>query len=240
MNATTTSLGLFDLVINAGWMGKLILLALLAISVFCWAIIFSKRKAFKIIKNENKKFLDYFWQSKSVDEIYSHIDTYSDSPIAHVFKAGIKELRKLSGNSEFAAIETENVARALQRASNDQIAELEKNVSWLATTASSAPFIGLFGTVWGIMTSFQNIGASGSANLAVVAPGISEALIATAAGIGAAIPAAVFYNHFLNDIKKISIDLDNFNFDFLNIVRRSMIYSKSPSPQSPEVNHHGS
>ena len=237
-NVKVQSMGLFDLVLNAGPMGKIVLVFLLAISVFCWAIIFSKYKTFKKIKEENKKFLDYFWQSKSVDEIYTHIDTYSASPVAHVFKSGIKELRKLTGQIEFSQIENENIARALQRASNDQIAEMESHISWLATTASAAPFIGLFGTVWGIMTSFQNIGASGAASLAVVAPGISEALIATAAGIGAAIPAAVFYNHFLNDIKKISIDLDNFNYDFLNIVRRSVLYSK-PSNTNHEAQTHG-
>lgn len=169
-----------------------------------------------------------------MDEIFQKIDQYSNSPIAAVFRSGMKELRKLTGTGDgIAELEVENISRSLSRTSNDEIANLEKNITWLATTASSAPFIGLFGTVWGIMTSFQSIGASGAANLAVVAPGISEALIATAAGIAAAIPAAVFYNHFLNKIKRVALDIDGFNQDFLNIVRRSQIQAKV-SMQHPQ------
>ena len=136
----------------------------------------------------------------------------------------MKELKRLS-NTELEAIRhegVENVHRALLRASNTEIAALERQVGWLATTASAAPFIGLFGTVWGIMNSFQNIGATGAANLAVVAPGISEALITTATGIGAAIPAVIAYNHFAGQIKRLATDMDCFAHDFLNIVQRSV------------------
>jgi biopolymer transport protein TolQ len=166
-----------------------------------------------------------------MDEIYQGIDQYGRSPVAAVFRSGMKELRKLPGTSDpsMASLEVENVSRSLSRAGNEEVSTLEKHITWLATTASAAPFVGLFGTVWGIMTSFQSIGASGSANLAVVAPGISEALIATAAGIGAAIPAAIFYNFFLNQIKRIALDIDGFNQDFLNIVRRSQIQTTSRS-----------
>lgn len=226
MNETTTaSMGILDLVMQAGWMGKFVLLLLLGISVFCWAVILAKHSSIKIATLENIKFLHFFWQSKSIDDIFIRIDEFSKAPIAAVFRSGMKEIRKLSGsgNPTFAELELENISRALLRSSNEEVAQLEKNVTWLATTASAAPFIGLFGTVWGIMTSFQNIGASGNANLAVVAPGISEALIATAAGIGAAIPASIFYNHFLNKIKRVALDIDGFNQDFLNIVRRSQI-----------------
>lgn len=221
-------MGIFDLVLNAGPMGKLILLLLLGVSIFCWTIIIAKWRSMKIVNEANAKFTQFFWQSKSMDEIFMNIDQYAGSPIAGVFRSGMKELRKLPGTLDpaTAGLEVENVSRSLTRASNDEVAILEKNVTWLATTASSAPFIGLFGTVWGIMASFQQIGSSGSANLAVVAPGISEALIATAAGIGAAIPAAIFYNYFLNQIKRVALDIDGFNQDFLNIVRRSQIQNR--------------
>ncbi len=231
------SMGLFDLVLHAGLMGQLVLLSLLFASVFCWAVIYAKSKSLKVAREENAKFVSFFWQSKSMDEIFLRIDQFARSPIAAVFRAGMKELRKLPGATDpaTASLEIENITRSLGRASNEEVAVMEKNVTWLATTASAAPFIGLFGTVWGIMTSFQRIGASGSANLAVVAPGISEALIATAAGIGAAIPAAIFYNYFLNQIKRIALDIDGFNQDFLNIVRRSQIQSRGNSTlaQSP-------
>lgn len=231
------SLSLLDLVLNAGIMGKLILLLLLGISVFCWAVIFAKWKSIKTAQAGNVRFLEFFWQSKSMDDIFLNVDQYARSPIAAVFRSGMKELRKLPGTLEpaLAGLEVENVGRSLSRASNDEIAILEKNITWLATTASAAPFIGLFGTVWGIMTSFQRIGASGAASLAVVAPGISEALIATAAGIGAAIPAAVFYNHFLNQIKRVALDIDGFNQDFLNIVRRSQLQSRDRGAAAREV-----
>ena len=227
-NAPQVSLGIMDLILSAGLMGKLIMLLLLFISVACWTIIVAKHRALKVAQSENGKFLGFFWQSKSMDEIFLRIDQFSRSPVAAVFRSGMKELRKLPGGMDpaTAGLEVENVSRSLSRTANDEIAILERHVTWLATTASAAPFIGLFGTVWGIMTAFQRIGASGSANLAVVAPGISEALIATAAGIGAAIPAAIFYNYFLNQIKRVALDIDGFNQDFLNIVRRSQIASR--------------
>lgn len=224
-----------DLLLHAGPMGQTVIAMLLFISVFCWAVILAKTKKLKSVQSDNQKFLSFFWQSKSMDEIFQKIDQYRNSPIASVFRSGMKELRKLTGASDgIADLEIENISRALSRTANDEIATLEKHITWLATTASSAPFIGLFGTVWGIMSSFQSIGASGAANLAVVAPGISEALIATAAGIAAAIPAAVFYNHFLNKIKRVALDIDGFNQDFLNIVRRSQIQARSTAQQPPQ------
>ncbi len=231
------SLSLVDLVLNAGIMGKLILILLLGISIFCWAVIFVKSKSLKAAREGNTHFLEFFWQSKSMDEIFLGVDQHAKSPIAAVFRSGMKELRKIPGTIDpsLAGLEIENVGRSLSRASNDEVAVLEKNITWLATTASAAPFIGLFGTVWGIMISFQRIGASGAASLAVVAPGISEALIATAAGIGTAIPAAIFYNHFLNQIKRVALDIDGFNQDFLNIVRRSQIQSRDRGTAPQEV-----
>lgn len=217
--------GLFSLIADAGPMAKLVLLLLLLASIFCWAIIFTKGRTLKRASLQNRKFLETFWRGSTIEEILSKAEQFPASPVAAVFKSGVKEFRKLSSEDlgELHLGKVENVQRALARASNAEIASLEKNVGWLATTASAAPFVGLFGTVWGIMNSFQNIGATGSANLAVVAPGISEALITTATGIAAAIPAVIAYNHFLGQIKRVSVDIDCFSQDFINIIQRSIL-----------------
>ena len=150
--------------------------------------------------------------------------SFQARPVATVFKSGLKELRKVAPTE--AALHNlgnvDNVHRALIRSSSSEVALLEKHVGWLATTASAAPFVGLFGTVWGIMNAFQSIGAYGAANLAVVAPGISEALITTATGIGAAIPAVVAYNHFAGQIRRLAVEMDGFSQDFINIVQRNV------------------
>ncbi len=218
-------MGVLDLISQSGLVAKIVLLMLVGSSVICWSIIFSKWRTLRRAVNENTDFLNAFWHGKTIDDIMAKIDKYPGSPVATVFKSGVKELRKLS-TEDMASAGTEkvdNIQRALIRASNAEISSLEKNVSWLATTASAAPFIGLFGTVWGIMNSFQSIGASGAANLAVVAPGISEALITTATGIAAAIPAVVAYNHFAGQIKKIAVEMECFTQDFINIVQRSVL-----------------
>ena len=217
--------GIFNLVADAGPMAKLVLLLLLGASVMCWTVIFTKWRSLSRAINENAAFLNAFWNGKNLDEILIRSEKFPSSPVASVFKSGVKELKKLS-TDELSSAGTEkvdNVQRALIRASNTEIAALEKHVGWLATTASAAPFVGLFGTVWGIMNSFQSIGASGAANLAVVAPGISEALITTATGIGAAIPAVIAYNHFAGQIKRVSVDMECFSQDFMNIIQRSVL-----------------
>jgi biopolymer transport protein TolQ len=223
-NAQVASTSLLDLLTASGPMAKFVLALLLAASIFCWTIIVSKLRTLGRANKQNRQFLDLFWHGKNIDEIFAKSDKFPSSPVAAIFRSGVKELKRLSG-SEVDAIRhegVENVQRALVRASNSEIAALERQVGWLATTASAAPFVGLFGTVWGIMNSFQNIGATGAANLAVVAPGISEALVATAAGIGAAIPAVIAYNHFAGQIKRLATDMDCFAHDFLNIVQRSV------------------
>lgn len=206
-------------------MAKMVLLLLLSASVFCWAIILAKWRLLRSAVNQNTEFLNVFWHGKNIDEVFAKSDKFPVSPAANVFKSGVKELRKVSvGELEQVGTEAvENIYRSLMRSTYSEIASLEKHLNWLATTASAAPFVGLFGTVWGIMTSFQQIGATGAANLAVVAPGISEALITTAAGIAAAIPAVVAYNHFAGQIKKLAIDVDCFSHDFLNIIQRNVI-----------------
>lgn len=222
-------LGLIGMLSHAGPMAIFVLLLLLAASVVCWGIIISKYRTLKQATEENVQFLNLFWHGQTIDDILGKSEKYLNSPIAAIFRSGVKELRKLTGEQlDLGGVEKiENVQRALARASNTEIAQLEKHVNWLATTASSAPFVGLFGTVWGIMASFQSIGMTGAANLAVVAPGISEALIATAAGIGAAIPAVIGYNHFVGQIKRVSVDMESFSQDFINIVQRSVLNSKT-------------
>ena len=213
-----------SLITETGFVAKLVLLILLAASIACWSIIISKWKRLSAARNQNATFTTLFWNGKNVDEIATKCENFPDSPVAIVFRSGVKELRKSSSSESTPMTGLEKfdtVQRALIRASNEQLSELEHNLSWLATTASAAPFVGLFGTVWGIMNSFHGIAATGSANLAVVAPGISEALITTATGIGAAIPAVVAYNYFVGEIKKVALDIENFTQDFLNIIQRS-------------------
>lgn len=209
-------------------MAKFVLFVLLAASVMSWAIIIMKYRIVKNATAENQKFLNAFWHSKSVDEVFTKAERFTSSPVASVFRAGFKELKRVhtAETKRLDSDSIENIGRSLLRASNSEVISLERYIGWLATTASAAPFVGLFGTVWGIMNSFQNIGATGAANLAVVAPGISEALITTAAGIGAAIPAVVFYNFFNGHIKRIAADMDCFMQDFMNIVQRSAITSR--------------
>ncbi len=216
--------GAIQLILQAGPIVKLVLLFLFMSSVVCWTIIFAKWISLKKAARQDGQFLDSFWAGKSIDEVFIKTEIYPASPVAAVFQSGYKELRKLTGadGQTNSPAGIENISRALARTSNAQVTQLEHNINWLATTASAAPFVGLFGTVWGIMTSFQNIGASGSANLAVVAPGISEALIATAAGLAAAIPAAIAYNHFVGRIRRIAVDIDCFSQDLLNILQRNL------------------
>ncbi len=228
-NASQVSqMGILDLVSQSGPMAKMVLFVLVATSVMSWALIFMKLKHLKGASRENGKFLNVFWHGKSIEEIFAKADRFARSPIASVFRSGVKELKKVTGTEGRALDEfaIDNVTRALMRTTSSEIVALEKHVSWLATAASAAPFVGLFGTVWGIMNSFQSIGASGAANLAIVAPGISEALITTATGIGAAIPAVIAYNYFANQIRRLAIDMECFSQDFLNIVQRSAVGKK--------------
>jgi biopolymer transport protein TolQ len=217
--------GILGLITEAGPVAKFVLILLLATSIYSWTIIFMKGRSLKRALSQNKKFLDVFWHGKSIDEIFGQADQFPGSPVASIFKSGVKELKKLSASNDLQSAGQEgvqNIQRALARASNAEITGLESHISWLATTASASPFVGLFGTVWGIMSSFQSIGATGAANLAIVAPGISEALITTATGIAAAIPAVVAYNHFVGKIKRQAVDMENFTQDFLNIIQRSV------------------
>jgi biopolymer transport protein TolQ len=223
-NAALANTGFIGLIADSSLVAKFVLLILFGASVYCWAIIFTKWKSISRATEQNAEFLNVFWHGQNLDEILNKSDKFPSSPVATVFKSGLKELRKVAPTE--AALQNlgnvDNVHRALIRSSSTEVALLERHVGWLATTASAAPFVGLFGTVWGIMNAFQSIGASGAANLAVVAPGISEALITTATGIGAAIPAVVAYNHFAGQIRRMAVEMDGFSQDFINIVQRNV------------------
>jgi biopolymer transport protein TolQ len=234
-----TSLNTWDLILQTGPIVFLVLLLLLSFSVLSWAIIYTKWKTIGQLAALSEEFLEVFWSGRSLDFIYGESKKFSTAPAAKIFQAGYKELQKLierqkqkgektTGVSDVSQIippesSIHNLERALSTASRNEVLKLESSMTFLATTASSAPFIGLFGTVWGIMSAFQNIGNQGGASLAVVAPSISEALIATAVGLFAAIPASMGYNYFNSKIRNQKAQMENFAGDFLNIVKRNFL-----------------
>lgn len=226
---------LLSMVLDAGAMVQFVLLLLLFFSVLSWAIILMKYRSIKKVKRENELFMDAYMKSNKLSDILPESKKFKHSNIAEIFQAGYAELITItkvmrgsapteesddSGALPMEMKGIDNVERALNRACSSGVTKLESALGFLATTGSASPFIGLFGTVWGIMDTFKNIGARGSATLAVVAPGISEALIATAAGLAAAIPAVIFYNYYLNRIKTMSMEMDNFASELLNIIER--------------------
>lgn len=212
----------WDLIIHAGPMVKLVLLILILASVFCWAIILAKYYVFRDAKRHTALFLDDFYEGSSWDDLFKKMNLFKSSPLAHVFQAGYTELQKSHKKDGPDQPQFDNIIRALRRAITSETTRLERTTYFLATTGATAPFVGLFGTVWGIMNSFQGIGATGVANLAVVAPGISEALIATAIGLAAAIPAVVAYNYFQSGLKVFVSEMENFSHDFTNIIKRNV------------------
>lgn len=217
-----------ELVLNAGPVVKLVLLILVYFSVVSWAIIFYKQLVIHRAISDSERFLDFFWSKKSFDSIGQGLDDFKHSPLTVLFREVYRELAQNRRSAEGQGKETlvadlgeqDRVTRVLRRSTTSESQRLEKYLSFLATTGSAAPFIGLFGTVWGIMDAFHGIGTSGSASLAVVAPGISEALVATAIGLVAAIPAVIGYNHFVNKINVLTGEMDNFSQEILNIVQR--------------------
>jgi biopolymer transport protein TolQ len=216
-------LDIIDLVLGASGVVMGVLLLLVFFSVVSWYIIGYKYFYLRRAHAESLKFLDTFWTSKRLDAIYQTAEDLKRSPISQVFKAGYAELSKIKkseGASGTWLGDMDSIERSLDRAQTAELTHLESMVPFLATTGSAAPFVGLFGTVWGIMNSFRAIGEKGAANLATVAPGIAEALIATAIGLMAAIPAVVAYNYFLRRVKVLHSEMDGFANDFLNIVKR--------------------
>jgi len=216
-------INIFKIVAEADTVVQLILLLLVFFSVFSWAIIFFKSKMLKTAARQSDRFLEAFRRSKSLSEVNEAAKRLRGSPLAVIFLAGNKELvyqSKAKGEDGWTGERTESLNRALLKASNAEVSRLEKMMFFLATTGSVSPFIGLFGTVWGIMISFVRIGAMRSASLQVVAPGIAEALVATAVGLFAAVPAVIAYNYFLGRIKDLIADMEDFSLEFLSIAER--------------------
>ena len=212
--ASNTDFSLLQLFIRADIVVKTVLLLLIAASVYSWAIIFEKIKLFKKINISSEEFEEKFWKSKSAEFFYNSLPSKVNDPMTLVFKGSMQTMLKTKSKSNL----NERMSNMLSINIEKQMTKIEKSYTFLATVGSTAPFIGLFGTVWGIMNSFQSIAVSRNTSLAIVAPGIAEALFATALGLLAAIPAVVAYNKFSNDSKKYSQRLENFSKRFLSII----------------------
>lgn len=222
--------GVVDMIGNAGPMVKVVLLILLSLSVGCWWVIFMKVRLFSRARKESNQFLGMYQQRTNFPVIYRESKLFKYGYLPQIFHSGYTEWARISksmdgfGDSPQATDTwVEGVEKAMEGAILTQHQRMERSLALLASTGSTAPFIGLFGTVWGIMTSFQEIGLKGAANLAVVAPGISEALIATAMGLVAAIPAVVAYNHFANKIRAFDNEMYYFINDFSNLIKREWL-----------------
>jgi len=217
------NMNIIRLIFEASIVVKVVILILIFFSIFSWAVIIFKRSTLKSAFSQSKKFSSAFRRSKSLTEVNEASKKFKMSPLISLFQSGFKELSYLTkSNPEPRLTESnlESLNRALIKASNREISGMEKMMNFLATTGSVTPFIGLFGTVWGIMDSFHQIGIEKSASLVTVAPGIAEALIATAVGLFAAIPAVIAYNHFLNRIKEMITEMEDFSIEFLSIAER--------------------
>ncbi len=213
-------LSTWDLVKNAGPVAKSVMVLLLVLSIFSWAVIFSKWSVFGRARRSNRQFLRAFRKANALDAVALASEQYRSSPLVSMFDFGYGEIdrqMKVKGTlSNKISLE-----RSLQLGMSEELTKLERNMNLLATTATVSPFIGLFGTVMGIIDAFQGLGQAGAASLRAVAPGISEALITTALGLASAIPAAIFYNLFGNDIKEFASRMEDFALEFLNLAERT-------------------
>ncbi len=222
---------LLQLLLQATGAVRAVLFLLVLLSIIGWYVIGYKAFYLGRAHAESSRFLDAFWQARRLDQVFTDADQYKRSPIAHMFKAGYVELSKIQTQKQKGEAgtfheggELENVERALRRAATNEATHLESMIPFLATVGSAAPFIGLFGTVVGVINAFSMIGAQGSANLATVAPGIAEALGTTAISLVAAVPAVMAYNYFARRIKVLGSEMDAFTNDFLNIVKRHFLH----------------
>jgi biopolymer transport protein TolQ len=221
-----SSQSIISMALSSGLVVSGVLLALIICSVACWAVIIYKFTYLRAAGKQNVAFLEIFWNTSNFQNTHDQTEKFKKSPLNQMFREGYREWKKhkpakggaASDDLAISSGSVESVDRSLRRSQDAEASKLESMLVFLATLASAAPFVGLFGTVWGIMESFRDIGAMGSANLAVVAPGISEALIATATGLAAAIPAVVAYNYFNNEIKAMTTEMEGFRAEFLNIV----------------------
>ena len=212
--ASNTDFSLINLFVRADIIVKSVIIILLASSIYSWAIIFNKIKLFKKINISSTEFEDKFWKSKSAETVYNNLPSKLEDPMANVFKNSMQAAFKNRSKANL----NERISNMLEINVEKEMEKIEKSYTFLATVGSTAPFIGLFGTVWGIMNSFQSIAISRNTSLAIVAPGIAEALFATALGLLAAIPAVIAYNKFSSDSKKYLQKLENFSKRFLSII----------------------
>jgi biopolymer transport protein TolQ len=214
----------WQLLTNTGPVARLVLLMLLGFSILSWAIIFLKFRTFRAAQRESVEFLKVFRQSKKLSEIRAFCRTLKESPLPEVFQSGYREIESQAtmtenpGKPRIRSLEA--VRRALQIGASTEMGRLEQWLVWLATTGAVTPFVGLFGTVWGIIDAFHGLATAGTASLHSVAPGIAEALITTAAGLFTAIPAVIAYNIFLQRIKEFGTQMDDFSLEFLNMTER--------------------
>ncbi len=212
--ASNTDFSILSLFLRADIIVKSVIVILIACSIYSWAIIFDKIRLFRKINKSAEEFEEKFWKSKSAETFYNSLPSTTNDPMAQVFKNSMQTVMKSRSKSNL----TERMMNVLDANIEKQMNIVDKNYTFLATVGSTAPFIGLFGTVWGIMNSFQSIAISRNTSLAIVAPGIAEALFATALGLLAAIPAVIAYNKFSNDSKKYSQKLENFSKRFISII----------------------
>ncbi len=215
-----------NLIAQSGPVAKTVLAILLLFSILSWAIMISKWGLFRKARVQSTRFVKAFRKAPRLQDIAPLASQFQPSPLVAVFEAGYEEYRRQTGNPSGTVKNITAVQRATQIAASEELTRLERRLPWLATTGVVAPFIGLFGTVWGIIDAFHSLGTSGSATLRAVAPGISEALIATAAGLFAAIPAVVAYNQLTHSIREFGARMDDFALEFLNVVERSTPESK--------------
>ena len=216
----TTDFSLMQLFLRADFVVKTVIILLIAASIYSWALIFDKYKLFKKINISSQDFENKFWKAKSAESFNNNLPAKPQDPMTLIFKDAMAELLKTKSKS--AAVQLARVERILEISTDKQVKLLEKNFTFLATVGATAPFIGLFGTVWGIMNSFKSIAIAQNTNLAVVAPGIAEALFATALGLFVAIPAVVAYNKISNDLSKYFISLETFMDEFSTIFFRQL------------------
>jgi biopolymer transport protein TolQ len=212
----STDFSLMQLFLRADFIVKAVIILLISASIYSWALIFDKYKLFKKIEKSTTTFEEKFWKSKSAESFYNNLTNREKDPVANIFQSAMAELIKTKSKS--SAVQTARVSRVIEISADKEIKLIEKHFTFLATVGSTAPFIGLFGTVWGIMNSFQSIAISRNTSLAIVAPGIAEALFATALGLLAAIPAVIAYNKFNSDSKKYHGRIENFSKRFLSII----------------------
>ena len=212
--ASNTDFSLVSLFLRADIIVKSVMIILVVFSIYSWAIIFDKIRLFRKINKSAEEFEEKFWKSKSAETFYNNLPSTTNDPMAELFKSSMQMVMKSRSKSNLS----ERLAGVLEANIEKQMTNVDKNYTFLATVGSTAPFLGLFGTVWGIMNSFQSIAISRNTSLAIVAPGIAEALFATALGLLAAIPAVIAYNKFSNDSKKYSQKLENFSKRFISII----------------------